>query len=126
MAHKKAGGRYSNGRDSHSKRLGDGRSTAVKTSLRGNILIRQRGTVYRPASMSASVPIHTLFAKAHGIVEFRVKGAEQHTTSTSSRNSDHAGASARRAVLRRGTGLKTCPPFSSNGTFLMKFSTKQS
>jgi large subunit ribosomal protein L27 len=62
MAHKKAGGSTRNGRDSHSKRL-----------------IRQRGTVYRPGVNVGIGTDHTLFAKAHGIVEFRVKGAEQHT-----------------------------------------------
>ncbi len=47
--------------------------------LAGNILIRQRGTVYRPGVNVGIGTDHTLFAKAHGTVEFRVKGAEQHT-----------------------------------------------
>jgi large subunit ribosomal protein L27 len=47
--------------------------------LAGNILIRQRGTVYRPGVNVGIGTDHTLFAKAHGTVEFRVKGAERHT-----------------------------------------------
>jgi large subunit ribosomal protein L27 len=47
--------------------------------LAGNILIRQRGTVYRPGVNVGIGTDHTLFAKAHGVVEFRVKGEEQHT-----------------------------------------------
>jgi large subunit ribosomal protein L27 len=74
MAHKKAGGSTRNGRDSHSKRLG-----VKKYVLAGNILIRQRGTVYRPGVNVGIGTDHTLFAKAHGVVEFRVRGAEQHT-----------------------------------------------
>ena len=47
MAHKKAGGSTRNGRDSHSKRLGV-KKFGGENVLAGNILIRQRGTVYRP------------------------------------------------------------------------------
>ncbi len=47
MAHKKAGGSTRNGRDSHSKRLGV-KKFGGEDVLAGNILIRQRGTVYRP------------------------------------------------------------------------------
>ena len=47
--------------------------------LAGNILIRQRGTVYRPGVNVGIGTDHTLFATAHGKVEFRVKGADQHT-----------------------------------------------
>ncbi len=46
MAHKKAGGSTRNGRDSHSKRLGV-KKFGGEDVLAGNILIRQRGTVYR-------------------------------------------------------------------------------
>jgi len=55
MAHKKAGGSTRNGRDSHSKRLGV-KKFGGEDVLAGNILIRHRGTQYRPASMSESVP----------------------------------------------------------------------
>src|ERR1700694_438911 len=78
MAHKKAGGSTRNGRDSHSKRLGV-KKFGGEDVLAGNILIRQRGTVYRPGVNVGIGTDHTLFAKAHGTVEFSVKGAERHT-----------------------------------------------
>ena len=75
MAHKKAGGSTRNGRDSHSKRLGV-KKFGGEDVLAGNILIRQRGTVYRPGVNVGIGTDHTLFATAHGVVEFRVKGTE--------------------------------------------------
>ena len=47
MAHKKAGGSTKNGRDSHSKRLGV-KAFGGEQVIAGNIIIRQRGTRYRP------------------------------------------------------------------------------
>ena len=76
MAHKKAGGSTRNGRDSHSKRLGV-KKFGGEDVLAGNILIRQRGTVYRPGVNVGIGTDHTLFATAHGVVEFRVKGRGQ-------------------------------------------------
>jgi large subunit ribosomal protein L27 len=78
MAHKKAGGSTRNGRDSHSKRLGV-KKFGGEDVLAGNILIRQRGTVYRAGTNVGMGTDHTLFATANGVVEFRVKGAEQRT-----------------------------------------------
>jgi large subunit ribosomal protein L27 len=78
MAHKKAGGSTRNGRDSHSKRLGV-KKFGGEDVLAGNIIIRQRGTVYRAGVNVGMGTDHTLFAKAHGVVEFQVKGPEKHT-----------------------------------------------
>ncbi len=78
MAHKKAGGSTRNGRDSHSKRLGV-KKYGGEDVLAGNILIRQRGTVYRAGVNVGTGTDHTLFAKASGVVEFRIKGPSQHT-----------------------------------------------
>jgi large subunit ribosomal protein L27 len=78
MAHKKAGGSTRNGRDSHSKRLGV-KKFGGEGVLAGNILIRQRGTVYRAGVNVGIGTDHTLFATANGVVEFRVKGPEQRT-----------------------------------------------
>jgi large subunit ribosomal protein L27 len=78
MAHKKAGGSTKNGRDSESKRLGL-KKFGGQQVLAGNILVRQRGTVYRPGENVGIGTDHTLFAKAHGRVAFRKKGPEQHT-----------------------------------------------
>ena len=47
MAHKKAGGSSSNGRDSIGKRLGVKRFAGQKVRA-GSILVRQRGTTFKP------------------------------------------------------------------------------
>lgn len=75
MAHKKAGGSTSNGRDSKSKRLGVKRFGGQQV-LAGNILVRQRGTRYRAGENVGMGKDHTLFAKATGAVKFQVKGPE--------------------------------------------------
>ena len=78
MAHKKAGGSTKNGRDSESKRLGI-KKFGGEHVLAGNIIVRQRGTVYRAGENVGVGTDHTLFAKANGRVQFRKKGVEQHT-----------------------------------------------
>jgi large subunit ribosomal protein L27 len=78
MAHKKAGGSTKNGRDSHSKRLGVKRFGGQPV-LAGNILVRQRGTLYKPGRNVGVGTDHTLFALVTGKVAFAKKGAEQRT-----------------------------------------------
>ena len=73
MAHKKAGGSTSNGRDSHSKRLGVKRFGGEMV-LAGNIIVRQRGTHFHPGANVGLGKDHTLFAKTDGVVKFQVKG----------------------------------------------------
>jgi large subunit ribosomal protein L27 len=73
MAHKKAGGSTSNGRDSQSKRLGVKRFGGENV-LAGNIIVRQRGTRFHPGVNVGLGKDHTLFATANGIVKFEVKG----------------------------------------------------
>lgn len=78
MAHKKAGGSTKNGRDSHSKRLGVKRFGG-ESVLAGNILVRQRGTLYKAGRNVGIGTDHTLFALVTGKVAFAKKGAEQRT-----------------------------------------------
>ncbi len=78
MAHKKAGGSTKNGRDSHSKRLGVKRFGGENV-LAGNILVRQRGTLYKAGRNVGIGTDHTLFALVTGKVAFMKKGAEQRT-----------------------------------------------
>ncbi|MDT8428467.1 MAG: 50S ribosomal protein L27 [Pseudomonadales bacterium] len=73
MAHKKAGGSTSNGRDSISKRLGV-KKFGGEQVLAGNIIVRQRGTRFHPGVNVGLGKDHTLFATAHGTVKFEVKG----------------------------------------------------
>ncbi len=73
MAHKKAGGSTSNGRDSVSKRLGV-KKFGGQSVIAGNILVRQRGTKFHPGTNVNRGKDDTLFATANGIVSFIRKG----------------------------------------------------
>ena len=73
MAHKKAGGKTKNGRDSESKRLGIKKYGGELVSA-GNILVRQRGTKFHPGVNVGCGRDHTLFAKADGNVSFKKHG----------------------------------------------------
>jgi large subunit ribosomal protein L27 len=76
MAHKKAGGSTRNGRDSEAKRLGV-KIYGGQTIQAGAIIVRQRGTQFWPGDNVGLGRDHTLFAKAHGVVRFVVKGPFQ-------------------------------------------------
>ncbi|MCP3687090.1 MAG: 50S ribosomal protein L27 [Gammaproteobacteria bacterium] len=78
MAHKKAAGSTRNGRDSESKRLGV-KKFGGEVVIPGNILVRQRGTKFHPGDNVGCGKDHTLYAKAQGKVEFRVKGRHNRT-----------------------------------------------
>ena len=69
MAHKKAGGSSSNGRDSAGRRLGVKRFDG-ETVTAGAILVRQRGTRLHPGTNVGLGRDHTLFAKIDGQVTF--------------------------------------------------------
>jgi large subunit ribosomal protein L27 len=69
MSSKKGVGSSRNGRDSNPKYLGVKRSGGQLVTA-GNIIIRQRGTRYRPGINVGIGRDHTLFARADGRVEF--------------------------------------------------------
>ena len=72
MAHKKAGGSTALGRDSQGQRLGV--KVADGTYVRpGGIIVRQRGTAYRPGTNVRRGGDDTLFAIAAGFVRFARK-----------------------------------------------------
>jgi len=73
MAHKKGVGSSRNGRDSHSQRLGVKRF-AGELVTGGSILVRQRGTHFKPGVNVGIGRDDTLFAKISGIVHFADKG----------------------------------------------------
>ena len=77
MAHKKGEGSVKNGRDSQSKRLGV-KIFGGQAVISGNIIIRQRGTVYHPGKNVGVGKDFTLFALSDGVVEFR-KGRNDKT-----------------------------------------------
>ncbi|NOT52246.1 MAG: 50S ribosomal protein L27 [Chitinophagaceae bacterium] len=70
MAHKKGEGSVKNNRDSQSKRLGV-KIFGGQPALSGNIIVRQRGTVYHPGKNVGVGKDYTLFALTDGLVEFR-------------------------------------------------------
>jgi large subunit ribosomal protein L27 len=75
MAHKKAGGSSRNGRDSNAQRLGVKRF-AGQTVSGGSILVRQRGTRFKPGKNVGKGKDDTLFAKIGGVVKFEDKGRQ--------------------------------------------------
>jgi large subunit ribosomal protein L27 len=78
MAHKKAGGSTSYGRDSQGQRLGVKKYAGefVKT---GNIIVRQRGSVIRAGANVLKGKDDTLFAAVAGVVKFTNKRIRRYT-----------------------------------------------
>lgn len=69
MAHKKGVGSSRNGRDSQSKRLGVKRYDGQVVRA-GTIIVRQRGTQFRPGHNVGIGRDHTLFALIDGAIKF--------------------------------------------------------
>jgi large subunit ribosomal protein L27 len=70
MAHKKGLGSSRNGRDSNAKRLGV-KVFAGQQVTGGEIIVRQRGTVFNPGTGTGIGRDHTIYANAVGTVQFR-------------------------------------------------------
>jgi len=73
MAHKKGVGSSRNGRDSAAQRLGVKRFGG-QAVLGGSILVRQRGTRFKPGANVGIGSDDTLYAKITGIVKFEDRG----------------------------------------------------
>jgi large subunit ribosomal protein L27 len=69
MAHKKGLGSSRNGRDSQAKRLGV-KVFAGQTVTGGEIIVRQRGTRFKPGEGVGLGRDDTLYARAAGTVQF--------------------------------------------------------
>ena len=76
MAHKKSGGSAKNGRDSESKRLGVKKSGGQFVTA-GSIIVRQRGTPFKPGLNVGRGKDDTLFAKTSGLVKFESKAKKK-------------------------------------------------
>jgi large subunit ribosomal protein L27 len=70
MAHKKGLGSSRNGRDSEAKRLGV-KVFAGQTVSGGEIIVRQRGTRFKPGDGVGIGKDDTLFARDAGVVQFK-------------------------------------------------------
>lgn len=73
MAHKKAAGSSRNGRDSNAQRLGVKRFGGQFVTG-GSILVRQRGTPFKPGKNVGRGKDDTLFARIDGLVKFEKRG----------------------------------------------------
>lgn len=69
MAHKKGGGSSRNGRDSPGKRLGVKRYSGQAVRA-GTIIVRQRGTTFKPGHNVGLGKDYTIFATIDGFVKF--------------------------------------------------------
>ena len=81
MAHKKGLGSSRNGRDSNAKRLGV-KVFAGETVTGGEIIVRQRGTRFRPGPGAGIGRDDTIFAMRDGRVEFKTSGERRFVTVT--------------------------------------------
>ncbi|MGN0817690.1 MAG: 50S ribosomal protein L27 [Candidatus Coproplasma sp.] len=75
FAHKKGGGSTDNGRDSNPKMLGIKRADG-QFVLAGNILVRQRGSKFKPGNNVGIGKDDTLFALSDGVVRFERVGKD--------------------------------------------------
>ena len=87
MAHKKGLGSSRNGRDSQAKRLGvkifDGQPVTA-----GMILVRQRGTRFRPGPGTGIGRDDTIFATQDGTAQFRESGTKRYVVVSGEAASD--------------------------------------
>jgi large subunit ribosomal protein L27 len=74
VAHKKGAGTSRNGRDSAAQRLGV-KAFAGQVIPAGSIVVRQRGTRFRPGENAGMGVDHTIFAKVTGRVAFKTMSA---------------------------------------------------
>jgi large subunit ribosomal protein L27 len=79
MAHKKGVGSSRNGRDSNPQMLGVKRF-AGQFVTGGSILVRQRGTRFRPGLNVGLGSDDTLFAKVDGYVRFERRGDSRYVS----------------------------------------------
>ena len=70
MAHKKGLGSSRNGRDSNAKRLGV-KLFAGQVVTGGEIIVRQRGTRFKPGDGAGIGRDDTIYARRAGVVQFR-------------------------------------------------------
>ena len=72
MSHKKGGGSSNNGRDSNSKRLGVKKYGGQEVII-GNIIVRQRGTHFKPGNNVRLGGDYTIYSLIDGRVKFETK-----------------------------------------------------
>jgi len=78
MAHRKAGGSTQLGRDSKPKYLGV-KLFGGQKAKKGQILVRQRGTKFRPGDNTKLAADDTIISKKDGVVKFTQKKIKRFT-----------------------------------------------
>lgn len=110
MAHTKAQGSSSNGRDSHGQRLGVKRfgSQFVRA---GEIIVRQKGTKFLPGTNVTRASNDSLFARVDGIVTFEwaYRGKKQISVYPKE-TAETKKASAKKAAAAKKTAPKAAKP----------------
>jgi large subunit ribosomal protein L27 len=79
MAHKKGAGSTKNGRDSNSQRLGV-KKFGGEFVEPGNIIIRQKGTKYRPGNHVRLGRDYTIYSVIDGQVKFETKQGRKYVS----------------------------------------------
>ena len=77
MAHKKGLGSSKNGRDSNPKYLGV-KLFSGQDAKPGMIIVRQRGTRFRPGDGAGIGRDDTIYARREGVVKFRRSGERRY------------------------------------------------
>lgn len=79
MAHKKGAGSSKNGRDSNSKRLGVKRFGG-ESVISGNIILRQRGTQFKPGENVGLGKDFTIYSLITGQVTFETRHGRKYVS----------------------------------------------
>ena len=79
MAHKKGVGSSRNGRDSNPQMLGIKRFAGQFVTA-GSILVRQRGTPFKPGTNVGRGSDDTLYARSEGYVRFQRRGVSRYVS----------------------------------------------
>jgi large subunit ribosomal protein L27 len=107
MAHKKGLGSSRNGRDSQAKRLGV-KVFAGQTVTGGEIIVRQRGTRFKPGNGVGIGRDDTIYARSAGTVEF-TRGRRGRVISVLPGEGAAAGGAAGAAAGSRDASAKRAP-----------------
>ena len=117
MAHTKAQGSSSNGRDSHGQRLGIKRYGSQFVNA-GEIIVRQRGTKFLPGTNVTRSSDDSLFARVSGIVTFEwVRRGKQQISvypkvaeTNNAKKAPAKKAAAPKAAAKKAPAKKTAKP----------------
>ena len=125
MAHTKAQGSSSNGRDSHGQRLGVKRYGSQYVNA-GEIILKQRGTKILPGNNVSRASDDSLFARISGIVTFEwaKKGKQQVSVYAQKEVKPVAKKEVKTAKAAKTTTAKPAAKTATKATATKKTSTK--